>query len=132
MIIFCKTCRSGLVREEQIWRHRDGEPADAHAARPIAARRCHLFDPEVVGLPGYDQVLVRLVERERAAGSPTEAWRIGLYVFDGRVRGIFRYVAQADKVPANSPLQPPKKATRSLLRSHPIVKERLGRQAPRV
>jgi hypothetical protein len=130
MIIFCNTCRSRVVRVETVWRHRDGEPPDGHAAQPLAARKYRLFDPEVVGLPGYDRALARLVERERAMGAPMEIWRVGLYVFDGRVRASFRYAAEASKVPARSLFQPPVEPSRDMLRDHPIVKERLAaRQA---
>ena len=126
MIIFCNACRSRLDRVENEWRHHDGEPEDGHAAKPLAARRSRLFDADVVGLPGYDRVLARLVAQERAAGVPIETWRVGLYVFDGRIRGVFRYVAEKDKVPTGSKFQPPDKPSRALLRNHPIVKERLA------
>jgi len=126
MIIFCRQCRSPLDRVEGEWRHHGGEPADGHAARPLAARRCRLFDPDVIGLPGYDRMLLRLVERERANGAPTESWRIGLYVFDGRVRGTFRFVAPVDRIPSGSPFQPPAERTSEYLRNHPIVKQRLA------
>ena len=126
MIIFCKQCRSPLDRADHEWKHHNGEPADGHAARPLAARRCRLFDPDVIGLPGYDRILLRLVEREKAKGGPTETWRIGLYVFDGRVRGTFRYAAPVGKIPARSPFQPPKENARAYLRNHPVVKERLA------
>jgi hypothetical protein len=130
MIIFCSTCRSRLDRVGNAWRHHDGEPADSHVARPLAARRSRLFDPDVVGLPGYDVALARLVEQERAAGVPMETWRVGLYVFDGRVRGVFRYAAELGKIPAGSVFQPPAKPSRALLRNHPIVKARLVTRPP--
>ena len=126
MIIFCKQCRSVLDRVDDQWRHHGGEPDDGHQARPLAARRCQLFDPDVIGLPGYDRILRRLVERERDKGGTTETWRIGLYVFDGRVRGSFRYAAPVGEIPTRSPFQPPKGKTRERLRSHPVVKERLA------
>jgi hypothetical protein len=131
MIVFCKTCRTSLVRNDKTWTHNAGEPADGHAARPLAARRCRLFDPDVIGLPGYDRVLVRLVERERISKSRLETWRLGLYVFDGRVRGAFRYSGEVGKIPARSLFQPPEKPSRTLLRNHPIVKERLAQNAMR-
>ena len=107
-----------------------GAPADGHAAQPLAARRCRLFDPEVIGLPGYDRVLRRLVERERSTGHPIEIWRVGLYVFDGRVRAMFRYATETSKVPAGSIFQPPLEPSNELLRNHPIVKERLAVRRP--
>jgi hypothetical protein len=127
MVIFCKQCRSGLDRDGKSWKHRAGEPSDGHAPQPLAARRCRLFDPDVVGLPGYDHVLTQLVERERAMGDATETWRIGVYVFDGRIRGMFRYTAPVGKIPASSLFQPPPEPSSALLRDHPIVKERLAR-----
>lgn len=126
MMIFCRTCRSGLDRSDQQWQHHGGEPADSHVPRPLAARRCRLFDPDVIGLPGYDRALLHLVERERATRTPLEMWRLGLYVFDGRVRGAFRYAAEVGEIPTGSLFKPPDRASRTLLRNHPIVKERLG------
>jgi hypothetical protein len=131
MIIFCTTCRSKLVRTNGEWHHQDGSLDDGHAAKPLAARRCRLFDPDVVGLPGYDRALGRLVERERIMGGPLEIWRLGLYVFDGRVRGTFRYATEASQVPPRSLFQPPREPSRGLLRDHPIVKERLAPRPPR-
>jgi hypothetical protein len=126
MIIFCSTCRSKLVRENGGWLHRDGEPADGHAAQPLAARRKRLFDPGVVGLPGYDRMLAGLVKRERASGKTTEIWRLGVYVFDGRIQGAFRCTTDASKVPAKSIFQPPPEPSKELLRDHPVVKARLS------
>ena len=129
MVIFCQVCRGRLTRSADGWSHRDGEPAEVHVAQPLAARRCRLFDPGVIGLPGYDRTLAWLVRNEKVAKTPVEAWRIGLYVFDGRVRGVFRFNGDAAQARPNSLFQPPATAERGLLRNHPIVKERLGAAA---
>jgi hypothetical protein len=84
----------------------------------------------VVGLPGYDRALVWLVKTERSGKSPVEAWRIGLYVFDGRIRGVFKYNGDASKNRPGALFQAPELPSVTLLRNHPIVKERLAALAP--
>ncbi len=126
MVIYCKACRGRLRRAGGEWKHENGGPFDSHVALPLAARRCRLFDPGVVGLPGYDRALVWLVKGEKTAKSPVEAWRIGLYVFDGRIRGVFRYNGDASKNRPGALFQAPEKPSDAFLRNHPIVKERLA------
>jgi hypothetical protein len=126
MVIFCQVCRGRLARSGNEWKHDKGEPAEAHKAEPLAARRCQLFDPGVVGLPGYDRTLAWLVRAEKAGKAPIESWRIGLYVFDGKVRGVFKFTGAADKKRPSSIFQPPAQAAPGLLRNHPLVKERLA------
>jgi len=126
MVIFCQTCRGRLKRSGNQWKHEKDAPADAHKAVPLAAKRCQLFDPGVVGLPGYDRTLAWLVRAERAGKAPIEPWRIGLYVFDGRVRGVFRFTGDAATKRPHSPFQPPEHAVPGLLRNHPLVKQRLA------
>jgi len=130
MVVFCATCRTRLHRLGSGWKHHKGEPADNHEVKPLAARRRHLFDPDVVRLAGYDRFLLHLVEKERAAGVPTEAWRVGVYVFDGRIKGSCTYTVPAEEVPADSPFKPPGTPGRQPLCDHPLVKERLAGMAP--
>lgn len=126
MVIFCQVCRGRLARSGSEWKHDKGEPAEAHKAEPLAARRCQLFDPGVVGLPGYDRTLAWLVRAEKAGKTPIESWRIGLYVFDGKVRGVFKFNGDAAKKRPSSLFQPPEQAATGFLRNHPLVKERLA------
>ena len=126
MVIFCQSCRSRLARVGNEWKHEQQAPGGAHQAEPVAARRCRLFEPEVVGVPGYDRALAWLVKAEREAKSPIEAWRIGLYLFDGRIRGVFRYRGDAGKTRPGAFFQAPEVPSDALLRNHPIVKERLA------
>jgi len=126
MVIFCQVCRGRLTRSGTEWKHEKGEPAEVHKAEPLAARRCQLFDPGVVGLPGYDRTLAWLVRAEKTGKSPIEAWRIGLYVFDGKVRGVFKFTGDASKQNPTSQFRPPEQSAPGLLRNHPLVKERLA------
>jgi hypothetical protein len=126
MVIFCQVCRGRLARVGSEWKHDNGGPKDVHKAEPLAARRCLLFDPKVVGLPGYDRTLAWLVQAEKAGKAPIETWRIGLYVFDGRVRGVFKYLGDPSKKRPRSLFQPPEEADSGFLRNHPLVKERLA------
>jgi hypothetical protein len=130
MVIFCQTCRGRLARAGNEWKHDKGAPTDSHRAQPLAARRCLLFDPGVVGLPGYDKTLAWLVRAEKSGKTPIEAWRIGLYVFDGKVRGVFKYLGDPAKKRPNSLFQPPEPSEAGLLRNHPLVKERLAARTP--
>jgi len=130
MIVYCKACRERIRRVGGEWKHDKGAPADSHVAQPLAARRCLLFDPTVVGLPGYDRALVWLVKAEKSAKSPVEAWRVGLYVFDGRVRGVFKYNGDASKAGPGSLFKAPPVPSDTFLRNHPIVKERLAALSP--
>lgn len=131
MIIYCKACRGRLKRVGTEWKHDKGASADSHAAQPLAARRCLLFDPGVVGIPGYDRALVWLVKAEKSAKAPVEAWRVGLYVFDGRVRGVFKYNGDASNNKPGSLFQAPEVPSDSYLRNHPTVKERLAALDPK-
>ncbi len=130
MIIYCKECRGRLKRVGTEWKHEKGGPSESHVAQPLAARRCLLFDPGVVGLPGYDRALVWLVKAEKSAKAPVEAWRVGLYVFDGRIRGVFKYNGDASVDRPGSLFHAPEVPSDSFLRNHPIVKERLAALAP--
>jgi hypothetical protein len=131
MVIFCGVCRDRLTRCGDEWKHGKGEPAEPHKAEPLAAKRCQLFDPSVIGLPGYDRTLAWLVKAERAAKSPMEPWRIGVYVFDGKVRGVFKFTGDAGTARPKSPFQPPQQGAPGFLRNHPLVKERLATGAAR-
>jgi hypothetical protein len=126
MIIYCRECRGRIKRVGSEWRHEKETTGTGHAAQPVAARRCLLFDASVVGLPGYDRALAWLVEAERAAKAPVEAWRVGLYVFDGRIRGVFRYNGEAGSIKPGSLFRAPEVPSDAYLRNHPIVKERLA------
>lgn len=128
MVIFCQVCRGRLKRSGSEWKHEAGAPADAHKEQPLAARRCQLFDPSVIGLPGYDRTLAWLVRTERAGKEPIESWRIGVYVFDGKVRGVFRFTGDAAKRPS-AMFRPPEQSVPGFLRNHPLVKERLAAAA---
>jgi hypothetical protein len=130
MVIFCRECRGRLARVGNEWKHEKASPKVDHKAEPLAARRCPLFDPGVVGLPGYDRTIAWLVRAEKAGKTPIEAWRIGLYVFDGRVRGVFKFLGDASKKRPRSLFQPPEQADSGFLRNHPLVKERLAAISP--
>jgi hypothetical protein len=130
MIIYCKACRGRLKRVGSEWQHEKGAPSDTHVAQPLAARRCLLFDPGVVGMPGYDRALMLLVKAEKSGKSPVEAWRVGLYVFDGRVRGVFMYNGDPHNSKPGSMFKAPEVPSDTPLRNHPIVKERLAALAP--
>jgi hypothetical protein len=130
MVIYCQACRGRLKRVDGEWKHEKSNPANVHDAAPIAATRRLLFDPAVVGLPGYDRALAWLVKAERAAKSPLEAWRIGLYVFDGRIRGVFKYNGDGHNDRAGALFQAPAVPSDAPLRNHPIVKARLAAAAP--
>ena len=130
MVVFCATCRTRIEQVGNEWKHHRSEPAEAHEVRPVAARRRRLFDADVVRLVGFDRFLRHLVEKERASGVPTEAWRVGVYVFDGRIKGSCIYKAAPDAVPADSLFQPPDTPEPKLLREHPLVKERLSAIPP--
>jgi hypothetical protein len=126
MVIYCQACRGRLTRVGGEWKHDKGGPTASHTAEPLAAKRCRLFDPLVVGLPGYDRALVWLVRAERSAKAPVEAWRIGLYVFDGRVRGVFKFNGDGRNAKPGSLFHAPEAPSDAFLRNHPIVKERLA------
>ena len=126
MVIFCRACRGRLTRVGSEWKHEKANLKESHKAEPLAARRCLLFDPGVVGLPGYDRTLTWLVRAEKAGKAPIQSWRIGLYVFDGRVRGVFKYLGDATKKRPRSLFQPPEQVAPGFLRNHPLVKERLA------